>query len=233
MIISNCWACNGNAHQLPVRKQNLRCLPQQLSLEKKHSVIFVPLDEMFEQQSLLWSTSVYMHGHHTQNQSWCSAAAWSVVFHWRRTNNDAGSQTFQPSACGLQKMSLQMPLVFARCIPKVCYLQEIYETRLWYQYVLYMLRYFKWKVWPDVGTTRSPTSLRLILEGTLICFTFNPAAVGLFKLENIPYMYLLVVLEEKSEDRLSPLARSSGDHECFYKMPQQSIWKSLRYLSLD
>ena len=132
-----------------------------------------------------------------------------------------------------KKMSLQMPLVFARCIPKVCYLQEIYETRLWYQYVLYMLRYFKWKVWPDVGTTRSPTSLRLILEGTLICFTFNPAAVGLFESENIPYMYLLVVLEEKSEDRLSPLARSSGDHECFYKMPQQSIWKSLRYLSLD
>lgn len=110
MIISNCWACNGNAQQLPVSKQNLCCLPQQLSLEK-HCVIFVPLDEMFERQSLLWSTSVYMHGHHTQNQNWCSAAAWSVVFHWRRTNNDAGSQTFRPSARGLQKMPLKMPLV--------------------------------------------------------------------------------------------------------------------------
>lgn len=76
---------------------------------KKHCVIFVPLDEMFARQSLLWSTSVYMHGHHTQNQNWCSAAAWSVVFHWTWTNNDAGSQTFQPSARGLQ-MPLKMPL---------------------------------------------------------------------------------------------------------------------------
>lgn len=84
--------------------------------------------------------------------------------------------------------------LFARCIPKVCYLQEIYETRLWCQYIL---RYFKWKDWPDVGTTGSPISLKWILEGTWICFSLNPAAVGLFKLEDIPYLYLLVVLEEK------------------------------------
>lgn len=128
MIISNCWARNSNAHQLPVRKQNLCCLPEQLSLES--ILLFLSL------RMKCLSSRVYFNSHlytcidiHTKPELCLlsDVVLWPVVlfFHWRQTN-DTEFKTFKPSAHGLQTNVSQHAPVFARCIPEVCNLQEIY-----------------------------------------------------------------------------------------------------------
>lgn len=127
MITSNCWAGKIKTHQLPVRKQNLCCLPQKLALGSILLFLFLWIKCL--------SSRVYFSPHlytctdiHTKPELCLlgDVLLWpGVLFFTRRPNNDTVSKTLKSSLHGLHRSVSQDAPVFARCVPKVCHLQEI------------------------------------------------------------------------------------------------------------